>query len=241
MLITGKTDRGQKRPVNQDEFLIRTVGDDAYLAVLCDGMGGAAAGEIASRTAAECFASFVCGNYGLCDNFELLKDAVYNANSLVHDISAENPECEGMGTTLVAALITPQHVYAVNVGDSRLYLVESGDALQVTHDHTLVQMLVDRGELSIVQARASRNRNLITRCVGVEETVEPDIFVLERRAGSVLVLCSDGLHSYIDREELPGLIDAESFASLEKSASGLVERANSAGGSDNITVVLAGM
>ena len=241
MLIAGRTDKGQKRPVNQDEYLIRTVGQDAYLAVVCDGMGGAAAGDLASRTAAECFASFVCGNYGLCGDDDLLREALYNANSLVHDISVENPECEGMGTTLVAALITPERVTVINVGDSRLYLIEDGEAFQITRDHTLVQMLVDRGELSLREARTSRSRNLITRCVGVEETVEPDVFTVERREGNVLVLCTDGFHSYTDRESLPGMISSESFEELEKTADSLVALANGAGGSDNITVVLVRM
>ncbi|MBP5255932.1 MAG: Stp1/IreP family PP2C-type Ser/Thr phosphatase [Clostridia bacterium] len=241
MLIAGRTDKGQKRPVNQDEYLIRTVGSDAYLAVVCDGMGGAAAGDLASKTAAECFASFVCGNYGLCDDAELLREALYNANSLVHDISSENPECEGMGTTLVAALVTSSGVTVINVGDSRLYLVENGQATQITRDHTLVQMLVDRGELSLREAKTSRSRNLITRCVGVESTVEPDVFSFERREGDVLVLCTDGFHSYTDREALPGMIRSGSFDELEKTAESFVALANSAGGSDNITVVLLRM
>ena len=255
MLCLGKTNIGMKRSVNQDNFRITEFGENSVLAVVCDGMGGAAGGATASELAADTFSQYVSEKISdftkkrflsMVDERRLknmLREATRRANSAVFDAACEDESLKGMGTTLVATLLVAGDLYTVNVGDSRMYLL-NGDAIeQVTHDHSYVQYLVDMGRITPEEAKTSTRKNIITRAVGTGEEVEADIFVSRAEAGkSVAVLCSDGLANYVTSDDL--LYDVTkscvdfSREGLSAWLDDLIERANEAGGSDNITAVI---
>lgn len=242
------TDVGIKRSNNQDSFLIVKLSDDKLLAVVCDGMGGAKGGLEASSTAAGTFVMAVKellsetsgeGNDSVVSYSDILKSAAERANEVVFNMAQENPELEGMGTTLVAVLTTKECIYAVNIGDSRLYSLRENKIIQVTHDHSYVQFLVDSGKITNEEARESVNRNIITRAVGTELYVESDIFEIPVQAG-VLVLTTDGLTNHVEPEEILSAVgtSASSEEYLADAAQSLIELAKKRGGSDNITLIL---
>ena len=243
MNVFGVTDVGRVRRDNQDSYAIRRLGGEAALLVVCDGMGGARAGSVASSVAAEAFTQAVEG--ALADGFpedmalreQVLMDACRTANEKVHRLSVENREYEGMGTTLVAALVMPGAVCFVNVGDSRGYVLSNSSIHQVTVDHSLVQLLVDRGEITPAQARVHPQKNLITRALGVDSQVECDVIWLEPVPGSRLLLCSDGLSNVLDDETLLSL--STERTELEELGRTLLGLTLERGAPDNVTVVLA--
>lgn len=220
--------------------MISPVGKSAYLITICDGMGGAAAGDVASRTAISCFNSFVSANYTPDgDMNELLLDAVLSANTLVFETAAQNENYEGMGTTLVSALITPEKTYVVNVGDSRLYQLNNNFLYQITRDHSFVRMLVDRGEISLAEAEVHPARHWLTKSLGIEKEVKPDFYEITLAEGDILMLCTDGLYGEQKNEEMLSMIDGTDYTTLEKSAADLIDSANRHGGLDNATIILA--
>ena len=255
MFFYGTTDIGKRRVVNQDNFRIKEYSDDVTVAVVCDGMGGAKGGGVASSLAVSAFigkldeAADVLTQHHSDENAdELISDvligAVECANTAVFTSAASSSELTGMGTTLVCALVTPKRIYAVNVGDSRMYTCNKDAISQVTKDHSYVQYLVDIGKLSPKKAKKSNQRNIITRAVGTEADVEADLYTLTRTEGdkqSFILLCSDGLTNLVEpREILAGLkihgnVGADA---LKKAATKFVSLANERGGSDNITVVI---
>ena len=255
MILNGKTDVGLRRKNNQDSFVIRLWEDiDCALGVVCDGMGGANGGNIASALACDCFVSAVAefmgsekvrsGGATEGDYSSMLARAVAGANQCVYRSTEKDRSLKGMGTTLVAALIVGKVLYAVNVGDSRLYLYNRGRLTQITRDHSLVQYLMDQGKLTSEEAKDYPNRNVITRAVGIERSIESDIFSvdLSRLADDACaLLCSDGLSSYVEAEEIRAMLSAglarETYDG-DSIASALVDAANDHGGADNITVVL---
>lgn len=248
MNIYGKTDVGRRRAANQDNFVIRKYAADVILAVVCDGMGGANGGNIASALAAEAFISRIDAFEK--DNFEffgisseqineVLIEAVDAANEAVFVRASENKELEGMGTTLVGVLVTGEHAFAANVGDSRLYRASADSVEQISHDHSYVQYLVDLGKLTPEEAKTSRNRNLITRAVGTEKNVLTDLFEFDINHGDMLLLCSDGLTNYVEPSEiLEAAAGLKKDGDIQKTAEYFVNTANERGGSDNITAVL---
>ncbi len=250
MHFIGKTDIGSKRQSNQDTFLCTQLCDNAELAVVCDGMGGCNGGSVASETAATVFTNYIRLNcvphmdennrLDTADLLvpELLRAAGAAANEAVFGKSRSDPELEGMGTTLVAAMQVDETVYIANIGDSRLYLITDEDMVQITHDHSFVQYLVDIGELTPEEAAVNPNRNVITRAVGSEERTEPDIYLLDLREKGPcrLLLCTDGLTNYIDTDGIYEIMRSR-IPSYEK-AETLIRRANEGGGGDNITVVI---
>lgn len=255
MYFYGTTDIGKKRTVNQDNFRIKEYSPDITVAVVCDGMGGASGGGIASSLAVSAFIDCLDENAELltkghsADNTDevfsdILLNAVERANDAVFTSSQASAELYGMGTTLVCALITPQRIYSVNVGDSRMYMCNKDAITQVTKDHSYVQYLVDIGKMSPKKAKKSNQRNIITRAVGTEDTVEADLYTITRHPSptpSFILLCSDGLSNLVEpRELLAGLKTngGGSTDALKKSADRFVSLANERGGSDNITVVL---
>lgn len=259
MYFHGKTDIGKLRQTNQDNFLTMRVCDNVTLFVLCDGMGGTNGGNIASGLAIRTFADFieqslscriddddVCDLEGLNLNI-LLNDATNAANKAVYARARENSELTNMGTTIVAALATDDEIYIANVGDSRMYKIEGKELTQLTHDHSYVQMLVDMGQLTKEEAATNPRKNILTRAVGTEPTVDADVTSIDMpKKGSYLILCSDGLYNFISEKELIAVIrkkfkdydDDDYDAELTKKTELLIDMANAGGGGDNITIIL---
>ncbi len=259
MYFHGKTDIGKQRQTNQDNFLTMRVCDNVTMFVLCDGMGGTNGGNIASSLAIRTFSDHIeqalsvyTDNDGICKidevNFPLLiNEAVSAANRAVYMRARENSELTNMGTTIVAALATEEEIHVANVGDSRMYLLEGKELTQLTHDHSYVQMLVDMGQLTKEEAATNPRRNILTRAVGTEPTVDADVITVDMpKAGSFLVLCSDGLYNFISEKEFIGIVrkkykgydDDDYDAELTLKTELLVDTANANGGGDNITIIL---
>ena len=250
MQYSGKTDVGMKRPVNEDNFSIKEYAPGILLAVVCDGMGGARGGREASSSATEsfvaCMDSFVESHLTEqhtieCTDSQIhraLRRAAFTSNKAVFQRSEEDASLRGMGTTLVAVLVVGSTVYTANVGDSRMYIIHAGEIEQITHDHSYVQYLVDIGRLSAEEARTAQNRNIITRAVGTESSVDADVFVTEvdNSAPAYVLLCSDGLTNHIGEAELAEIVSSEEEIDVKTDT--LVQRANNYGGSDNITAVV---
>ena len=170
-----------------------------------------------------------------------MKDVIATTNRKLYDESKRNPSLAGMGTTLVGCVVEGERVYAVNVGDSRLYAVRNGQIEQISHDHSLVQYLVDCGRMTPEEAKVSTMKNRITRAVGTEKTVGADFFELTVGFGDRLILCSDGLTNHVDPEEIrditAGVISHEPDT-IQRAAEALIALANERGGTDNITAVI---
>lgn len=234
------TDPGCVRVQNQDSYEVEQLGRDALLCVVCDGMGGAKSGNVASSLAAEVFAQEVKRNYHPDLDMEaadqMLERAVKLANFTVFDQSRQFQDFHGMGTTLVAALIRGRQVTVVNVGDSRTYLVDPYDIRQVTTDHSLVQLMLQSGELTREQARDFPGKNYITRAIGTEPTVRCDIRHLDLDRGDHLLLCSDGLTNLVDDQEI--LFEVIHGVSKKSCCQRLVDIAKNRGAPDNVTVIL---
>jgi PPM family protein phosphatase len=222
------TDTGRQRRDNEDSMFVR-----APVFVVADGMGGAQAGEVASRLAVEAF------EQGLPDSGspeERLADRVREANRRIHELSHADDERHGMGTTLTAAYLDDSHLAIAHVGDSRAYLFRDGELRRLTQDHSLVGELVRKGKLTEEQAEEHPQRSIITRALGPEPSVEVDTWSYPVKDGDIVLLCSDGLTSMITEEKIAEVL--ESSSSLKEAASRLIREANAAGGRDNITVVL---
>lgn len=243
MKLFGVTDVGCHRKDNQDSYAVRQLTEQASLLVVCDGMGGAQAGSVASSVAVEAFINAVeksCMG-GAADDPEWWEDvlahACEKANQQVFELAQQNPDYQGMGTTLVAALAVHGESYVVNVGDSRCYLIENGMIRQVTVDHSLVQLLVDRGEITAEEARVHPQKNLITRALGVDSSVTCDLLRVETGTNSRLLLCSDGLTNVLPDQVL--LRESIKEAEPEMLCRNLLHMTLEQGAPDNVTVVLA--
>ncbi len=243
MNLYGLTDIGLVRKNNQDSYAIRVLDDALAIAVVCDGMGGAQAGNVASAVAVEAFAATLEDSckQGLPPDperkQELLRGACRAANTQVFELSQNNPEYQGMGTTLVAALALSHEVYVVNVGDSRCYILSEGQLTQITSDHSLVQALVDCGDITPEEARTHPKKNVITRALGVDESIRSDVFCVEYKEGDVLLLCSDGLTNTVTDAVLQA--ELSQLTSSEETARKLLTLAVEQGAPDNVTVILA--
>jgi PPM family protein phosphatase len=225
---TWRTDTGRQRRENEDSAYVR-----APVFVVADGMGGAQAGEVASRLATEAF------EQGLPDSGspeQRLAERVREANRRIYDRSRAETGRAGMGTTLTAAYLDDAHVAIAHVGDSRAYLFRDGELSRLTQDHSLVDELVRRGKLTEEQAAEHPQRSIITRALGPEPEVEVDTWSYPVRAGDVLMLCSDGLTSMVSEDQVAEVL--RNAESLDAAADGLIAEANEAGGRDNITVIL---
>jgi PPM family protein phosphatase len=223
-----KTDTGRQRRDNEDSAFAR-----APVFVVADGMGGAQAGEVASRIAVEAF------ERGLPDSGspeERLAGRVREANQQIYERSRADRGRAGMGTTLTAAYVDDTHVAIAHVGDSRAYLFRDGSLQRLTQDHSLVDELVRRGKLTEEQAAEHPQRSIITRALGPEPDVEVDTWTYPTRAGDVVLLCSDGLTSMISEDRVKAILNDNDR--LDEAADALIRDANEAGGRDNITVVL---
>ena len=236
----GLTDKGCVRKMNQDAYEIRQLDRSTLLCVVCDGMGGAKSGNIASTLAVDVFAQEIQRTW--TPNMEwdkadqILKNAVKLANFTVYDQASQFEEFSGMGTTLVAAVIRKNQASIINVGDSRCYAITNGSIRQVTKDHSVVQMMVERGELTSEMAKSYPGKNLITRAVGTEMTVLCDIFRQEAAKGDFLLLCSDGLSNLLDDQEV--LFEVVHGVNKGRCCQRLLDIAISRGSPDNVTAVL---
>lgn len=233
----GGSDVGRVRPINQDYVLVinKKTGPFSGLFILADGMGGHKAGEVASKLAAESAASYAAEAKG-SSCVSILDQTVAYANKKLFDYSKENPDMVGMGTTLVIAGVCGSTLYVANVGDSRLYLIDES-ITQITIDHSLVWEMVSMGKITKEEARNHERKNVITRAVGVEEEVVPDLFEIELGEESIILLCSDGLSNMLEDHEIKRIVSGR--GTLGQKVERLIERANEKGGRDNISVILA--
>ena len=235
------TDQGKVRPQNQDAYRVEALSDDRLLLMVCDGMGGARAGNVASELAARTFGDTVLEGLedSPADLDALLMTAVGRANRAVTERAETDPDCLGMGTTLVAALVMDGVCRVINIGDSRAYLVNEEGIRQITRDHSLVEDLVERGEITREQARFHPQKHLITRALGAGEEAEADLFEEPCAAGSFLLLCSDGLSNVVDDQEL--LYEIIHGGDASGCCQRLLDTVLSRGAPDNMTAVLLQM
>lgn len=240
MKIVAKTDIGLTRKQNQDAYAAGELPCGIGWAVVCDGMGGAAGGAIASTTAVRHIADNVTAlfrnGFGEMNIRNILTSVIENANTQVFDMAMKNEELRGMGTTVVVAVTDGKRVNIAHVGDSRAYrLSADGVITQITADHSVVQQMVNRGEITAEEARFHPNRHIITRAVGVSDRVIVDFDEYESQDGDVLLICSDGLTGYVTDECIGQVMrDGKVYDYPER----LVELANQNGGGDNVTVVV---
>ncbi len=238
----GITHRGAVRKENQDTFRFElNEKADTLCAVLCDGMGGAQSGSIASTMAVDTFMSHAANSIdpssGAGDMQKILVEAVNYANIKVYDRSYSDFTCMGMGCTLVAALVNGKRCLVANVGDSRAYLISKGQIQQISRDHSLVEELLAKGQIKPEQVRNHPQKNIITRAIGVEASVKCDIFDLKLASGSRLLLCSDGLSNMISDKEILSISQENPDADL--ACSRMLELALARGATDNVTVFIA--
>src|SRR3954454_9196321 len=224
-----RSDTGRQRNANEDSFFVRPP-----IFVVADGMGGAQAGEVASKTAADAF------DVDLPDGppEQVLRETILIANRSIHELARNDPSRAGMGTTLTAAIVSAEReeVAIGHVGDSRAYRLRAGRLEQLTRDHSLVEEMRRKGQLTDAQAEDHPQRSIITRALGPEPEVEPDLQTVPAAAGDVFLVCSDGLTTMLDDEKIGQVLDRAT--SLQSAVRALVDEANRAGGRDNITVVL---
>ena len=226
------TNRGRKRPTNEDAFGY-SVEHGIY--VVCDGMGGAAAGEIASSLAVDEVMRLMTARAAGPAEAAALR-AIQSANAAIHCRARRSARLSGMGTTLVSLVADEQRVWVLNVGDSRCYRLRAGELEQVTLDHSLVEEQVRMGQMTSDEALRSPLRNVITRALGTQPEVTADVFVMDAEPGDLFLLCSDGLTREVDDAHLLRLMDSE--RPLDELCQSLVCAANKCGGRDNITCVL---
>lgn len=236
----GITDAGAVRKQNQDYYLTLKISEDSMAAVVCDGMGGAKSGNIASKLAADTFLSEI--KRSVHPDMEVekaeaaLRTAISLANAAVYENSQFSEDYAGMGTTLVAILILGATGIVANIGDSRAYLLNHLDVKRITTDHSVVEMMVQRGELKQEEAKSYPGKNLITRAVGTEKTVVSDLYRIPLQSGDNILLCSDGLSNFMSDQEL--LFETVHGANKSDCCQRLLQIVKQRGAPDNVTAVL---
>uniref|UniRef100_UPI0040266DC8 Stp1/IreP family PP2C-type Ser/Thr phosphatase n=1 Tax=Eubacterium sp. TaxID=142586 RepID=UPI0040266DC8 len=238
MKIVAKTDKGKVRASNQDAYAVGEFPDEVAWAVVCDGMGGAAGGNIASALAVKVISDKINASYrekmSPSSIKNMLDSALIAANLEVYDMADTKPELRGMGTTVVCAVVKNSCAYIAHAGDSRAYIFNKDNLSQVTTDHSFVQDLVNKGKITAEEAQNHPNKNLITRAIGVDKSIEIDFDEVEMADDDVLIICTDGLSNYVsDMEMINEVSDGRYYAFADR----LVKKANNNGGGDNITVV----
>jgi len=258
--VFGKTDVGRTREHNEDTFIVANLtakesslqpqvrehelGPKGTLLMVADGMGGAAAGEVASEMAAKTVYEHLASTWSndsenTPQQFAYrLKEAVEEANTRIHNYAKEHPEMRGMGTTTTAVGVLADGLFLTQVGDSRAYLVRNGEGIQLTKDQSLMQRLVDAGEITEEEAEKSERRNIILQALGPDPKVRVDLTNQQLRRGDAIVICSDGLSGQVTREEIAELVGSKE-RDLGDICTELIDLANERGGPDNITVVIA--
>lgn len=234
------TDTGVARSQNQDVYQVVSLDKNTLLCVVCDGMGGAKSGNVASTLAADVFTQEVKRSWVPDMDPEsldrMLGSAVKLANFTVYDQASQFEDFNGMGTTLVALLIQGKKATIVNVGDSRAYLIDSDGIKQVTTDHSLVQMMIARGELTPEKAKHYPGKNLITRAIGTEPQVSCDVFHRKVEKGACFLLCTDGLSNLMDDQEI--LFEVLHCQDKSQCCQQLLDIVKKRGAPDNVTSIL---
>jgi serine/threonine protein phosphatase PrpC len=232
--FTALSDVGCVRTNNEDSLGYNA---ERHVYVVCDGMGGMASGEVASKMAVETFLKVIAASDGSLPVESVLNQAIVSANAAVHEVGLQ-PEHKGMGTTLVAACIDGTKLYIGNVGDSRAYLFQGHQAMQVTVDHSYLNELIRTGVVKVEDAHSvdlKGMQSVITRAIGVSPVVDPDFFSVDLTPGDIVLLASDGLTRYLDQKEMSLMIGTCDLASV---AQNMISLAKERGGTDNITVLL---
>jgi PPM family protein phosphatase len=224
-----RSDTGRQRNANEDSFFVR-----APIFVVADGMGGAQAGEVASKAAADAFDVDLSAT---ASPERTLRETIHTANRTIHELARADPSRAGMGTTLTAAIVSAEReeVAIGHVGDSRAYRLRDGRLEQLTRDHSLVEEMRRKGQLTDAQAEDHPQRSIITRALGPEPEVEPDVQTVPAASGDVFLICSDGLTTMLDEEQIGKLLAGAT--SMDAAVRALVDEANRAGGRDNITAL----
>ena len=236
----GVTHKGMRRDRNEDRYGGEMLHDDYGYAFVCDGMGGVNGGSLASTLASDIIRKALIGSYrnNMTEKsiYMAMEAAFVNANAAIYQRAGEEIETlRGMGTTVCMAIIYKQRCYIGNVGDSRIYLLRDGTLRQLTIDHTKVQMLVNAGEITPQQAKTHKERNYLTKAVGVNFQIAPDYFQLDIKPNDTFLACSDGLYNMVDENALVSMIEK---IQKGESCDILIDEANQNGGMDNITAVL---
>ncbi len=238
MKISAKSDVGVVRQNNQDYYLAGEFSDGTVWALVCDGMGGANGGNIASETAAKTVSDKLSFGYheAMNDNSikHLIVSAIEAANATVFSRSLNDSSLKGMGTTIVLIIIKSDTLYLAHVGDSRIYLITRDSINRLTTDHSVVQLMLDRGEITAEEAKDHPQKNVITRALGVDDSIRIDYSQEIYNEGDIVLLCSDGLTNFVDEStifDLCNTCDSYELADI------LVAKANENGGGDNVTVV----
>lgn len=241
LTMGGLTHPGRVRAENEDCIATRS---DLGLAVLADGMGGHQAGEVASRMAVDLISEYLANlpreagaPRGVRGKRQALEQAIQKANAAIHEAAQNRPDYKGMGSTVVVAIFTGDRLCIGHVGDSRLYRLRAGGLEQLTKDHSVVQELINRGLFTPEEARQSLAKNLVTRALGVDATIEAETTDAAVQPNDVYLLCSDGLTDVLSDEQIAEVLRGDS-ADLDAAARRLVDRANDGGGPDNVSVIL---
>jgi serine/threonine protein phosphatase PrpC len=242
--VSHQTDVGVKRGHNEDYYLSD---EDLNLYIICDGMGGHAAGEVASELTCKHVQDVITNNIATINTFKetksheakkkvegLISDAIIQANSKVYNLGSNEEDKKGMGTTIVMALIIDDVAFIAHAGDSRLYFLREKEIVQLTEDHSFVNEMLKAGIITPEQAKNHPKANVITRSVGIKSHVEPELTTVELKEGDSMMLCSDGLYEYYDESELVDYMLNNNKESLHK----LIQGANERGGKDNITTII---
>ncbi len=240
MISIGATDIGRQRATNQDAFVCGKLDDDVVYAIVCDGMGGANGGNIASSIAVRTLTKRVVEGYRkgmtVAALQPVLESAIAAANINVYDEAGMNHDLHGMGTTLVMAIAVGDTVLVAHIGDSRAYVItEEGVIEQITTDHSVVQQMVDKGQITPEEAKTHPRRNFITRALGVADVVACDFSEFDLPTRAKVLLCTDGLSGMVEAEQMAKII---SEAPTEEIPGRLIAAANLAGGTDNITAAI---
>ena len=238
MQIYGKSDKGLLRETNQDAFTYEVLSENAFYAVVCDGMGGANAGNVASEYAVRVISDYLLRSYksgmSSAQIENIMRSAVYSANTAVFQAAGKDESLKGMGTTAVLLLIEGNTGYILHIGDSRAYSYSRSILSQLTVDHSVVQNMIDSGEITPDEAKIHPSKNIITRALGVANEVHGDLDFIDLNADDIILLCSDGLSNFVSVEDISQALDEFD----ENIASKLIDKANAGGGGDNITAVV---
>lgn len=240
MQVFGKSDIGLKRKSNQDCFYYAKVNENTLWAIVCDGMGGVNGGDVASNLAVKSIKDSLNN-----ENWEepsetqsnikkMLRNALKKANLEIFTNAQDNKDLAGMGTTAVLVAVTEDKIHVAHVGDSRAYLVRQSKIKQLTIDHSMVQEMIDEGEITHEEAKMHPNKNIITRALGISKDVDVDYSMKTKKPGDSIIICTDGLTNYLDQKEILEYFKSEKGEVL---VGGLISAANERGGADNITVV----
>lgn len=239
MFVISESDIGLQRTNNEDCAFAKSISDVESFAVVCDGMGGASGGQIASRMACDRISQKISLCYKesmpLMSITNMLLSAITTANVEIYDYACQNSDLKGMGTTVVCAFVKGDEVCIGHVGDSRAYIISKSGIRQLTKDHSLVQEMYDNGQISIDELKSHPGKNVITRALGVEEGIDIDFNSGVIHEDEAILLCSDGLTNYVETDEIYEAFNNQNKESL---ASFLINKANEHGGGDNITVAL---